>query len=97
MVQHRIAEVGDLLRSGARDLPSNAVRVWDRVRGSAAKARSSAAAWVASRTGRAGPGPDMDGMTKEELMELARQEQLRGRSSMTKAQLAAALRKLRAS
>jgi hypothetical protein len=40
---------------------------------------------------------DMDGMTKDELMELARRQNLRGRSTMTKAQLAAALRRLRTS
>lgn len=94
-MQLRIAEVGDFLRTGARDLPSNAAWVWERARTQGARARSRAASWIASRTDGTAGSLEPDDMTKDELMDLARQENVRGRSSMTKAQLAAALRKVR--
>jgi hypothetical protein len=96
-MQHRIAGMVDRLPSGARDLPENATRLWQRARARASEAGAKAAGWVGSRTGRTGMALDMDGMTKDELMELARRQNLRGRSTMTKAQLAAALRRLRTS
>lgn len=96
-MQHRITGMADRLPSGARGMPENAARLWQRVRARASDAGTKAAAWVGTRTGRTGMALDMNGMTKDELMELARQQNLRGRSSMTKAQLVAALRRLRTS
>jgi hypothetical protein len=97
MMQHRIAGVVDRLPSGARGVPENAARLWQLARARAAEARIQATTWVGTRTGRPSLALDMDGMTKDELMELARRQNLRGRSTMTKAQLAAALRRLRTS
>lgn len=95
MVQSRLSEVRRLVRTRVSDLPADATRAWGRVRSSVAGGRARAAGWIADRSrGRAEP-IDPDSMTKDELMALARQEDVPGRSSMTKAQLAAALRKFR--
>jgi hypothetical protein len=91
----RITDVGGFLRTGARELPSNAFWVWERARALGAEARSRMATLAASRGGTT--SLDADDMTKDELMDLARREKVSGRSSMTKAQLAAALRKVRRS
>ncbi len=97
-MQDRFTGMVDRLPPGARGLPENAARLWQRARARASEAGTRAAAWVGTRTGRSGMALDMDGMTKDELMELARRQNLRGRSTMTKAQLVAALRRrLRAS
>lgn len=96
-MQHRITGMVDRLPAGARDLPDHAARLWQRARAGASEARTRATTWVGTRTGRTGLALDMDGMTKDELMELARRQNLRGRSTMTKAQLVAALRRLRTS
>ena len=96
-MQQRISGMVDRLPSGARGLPENAARLWQRARAGIAKTRTRAATWVSTQTGRTGLALDMEGMTKDELMELARRQNVRGRSSMTKAQLVAALRGLRTS
>ena len=97
MAQRKISDVGNFLREGARDLPSNATWVWGRARTIVAGARARAATWIAEHSGSREQPLDADNMTKDELMELARTEDISGRSSMTKDQLAAALRKLRRS
>lgn len=94
-MHRRITDVGEFLRTGARELPSNASWVWERARALGTGARSRVATLVASRGGTT--SLDADDMTKDELMDLARKEKVSGRSSMTKAQLAAALRKVRRS
>ena len=100
MVQRRISDLTHLVRTGARDLPSTATRVWGRARELASSSRARAASWIAHRSDRGGSGrgePDLDlkDKTKDELMELAREHDISGRSSMTKAQLVTALRKAR--
>jgi hypothetical protein len=95
-VPRKLSEFGELLRTGARELPSNASWLWGRVGALGTEVRSRAATAVTSRGHRAKP-LDADNMTKDELMDLARKEQVKGRSSMTKAQLAAALRRMRRS
>lgn len=95
-MQRKISDVGGFLRTGARELPSNAAWVWERARAVVDEARARAATMVASRS-RGATYLDADDMTKDELMDLARKEKVSGRSSMTKAQLAAALRKVRRS
>jgi hypothetical protein len=95
MVQRRISDLTQLVRTGARELPSNATRVWGRARELASSTRTRAATWIANRVGREEPDPDLKTMTKDELMALAQEQDISGRSSMTKAQLVTALRKAR--
>ena len=95
MVHSRLSDVSQLVRTRMRDLPADATRAWGRVRSSVAAGQARAAAWIANRSGGRAEQIDPDSMTKDELMALARKEDVPGRSSMTKAQLAAALRKFR--
>lgn len=97
MVHRKVSEVGTLVREKARGLPDNASRAWGKVNVVAADVRSRAEAWNEDRRARHRQPVDAESMTKEELMDLARKADVSGRSSMTKAQLAAALRKLRRS
>ena len=90
---NRTSRVSSQLRERARGLPQQATRVWEQARALATDARWRAARLIAPRSSAQDPNVDLDGMTKDELMELARKEQVSGRSSMTKAQLAAALRR----
>ena len=55
--------------------------------------RSSARQAAASRSGKARPGTSLADMNKTELLALARQRDISGRSSMRKAELLDALRK----
>jgi hypothetical protein len=91
MVKRKVSQVGDVLRQGVRELPENAGWVWSRVRALVVESRSRAATLIARRPVTRAATVDFDNMTKTELMELAREQQITGRSSMTKAQLAAAL------
>ena len=92
MSTNKVSQVGDWLRQEVRELPDHAVALWRRTKVAAAGVRSRAAARIAQRSGRR-QAVDAEAMTKEELVELARKEDIAGRSSMTKAQLAEALRK----
>ena len=92
MSTNKVSQVGGWLRQEVRGLPDHAVSLWRRTKAAAAGVRSRAATRIAQRSAR-GRLADLDDMTKDELMELARTEDIPGRSSMTKAQLAAALRK----
>jgi hypothetical protein len=58
----------------------------------AAARKSSARRAVATRRGTPRPGSKLESMTRQELMELARKRDIRGRSSMRKAELLEALR-----
>ncbi len=58
----------------------------------AAARQSSARRAVATRRGTPRPGSTLESMTRQELMELARQRDIRGRSTMRKAELLEALR-----
>lgn len=58
----------------------------------AAARKSSARHAVATRRGTPRPGSTLESMTRQELMELARKRDIRGRSSMRKAELLEALR-----
>lgn len=58
----------------------------------AAARKSSARRAVATRRGTPRPGSTLESMTRQELMELARKRDIRGRSSMRKAELLEALR-----
>jgi hypothetical protein len=90
--QPKFAEGGNFLREGARDLPSNATWMWGRARVLGAGARSRAVTWISAHSRTHSRSLDVDDMTKDELMALARKEDVSGRSSMTKDELAAALR-----
>ena len=95
MVQSRLSDVRRFVRTRAQDLPADATRAWGRIRSSVAAGQARAAAWIAHRSSDRAEEIDPQSMTKDELMALARKEDVPGRSSMTKAQLAAALRKFR--
>ncbi|MDG9930107.1 MULTISPECIES: Rho termination factor N-terminal domain-containing protein [unclassified Pseudomonas] len=58
----------------------------------AAARKSSARHAVATRRGTPRPGSTLESMTRQELMELARKRDIRGRSTMRKAELLEALR-----
>lgn len=58
----------------------------------AAARKSSARRAVATRRGTPRPGSTLESMTRQELMELARKRDIRGRSTMRKAELLEALR-----
>lgn len=58
----------------------------------AAARKSSARRAVATRRGTPRPGAKLEAMTRQELMELARKRDIRGRSTMRKAELLEALR-----
>ena len=58
----------------------------------AAARKSSARRAVATRRGTPRPGAKLESMTRKELMELARKRDIRGRSTMRKAELLEALR-----
>jgi hypothetical protein len=105
MATKRVAQIGSSLRQRVGELPDHGARAWKRISTVTVGVRARAATWIAPRSGirgqvadpQDGVGADADAMTKGELMELARKEQIKGRSSMSKAQLAAALRKSRRS
>ena len=90
MLRQRASDVVQFLQDGVRDLPRNAEWVAEQARRLAALLRTRAAGLVSAG---ARTLPDtFSEMSKAELMELARKEDVSGRSSMTKAQLLAALR-----
>jgi len=76
MLKQQAAQTGTFLRQGVRELPGNAAWVWERARALVVVGRSRAAGWIAQRPGRS-VAADTDGMTKNDLMELARKEQIK--------------------